>query len=39
MDETMRFIEVRDMPLRSKRDWNTPYRTFAWPRFETFNWS
>ncbi|HVW68905.1 MAG TPA: AMP-binding protein [Steroidobacteraceae bacterium] len=38
MHATARFIEARDVLLRSREDWASAQREFRWPQFEEFNW-
>ncbi len=38
MHTTARFIEARDVLLRSREDWASAQRDFRWPRFSDFNW-
>jgi acetyl-CoA synthetase len=35
---TARFIEARDVLLRSREDWASARRDFRWPIFSDFNW-
>jgi acetyl-CoA synthetase len=35
---TTRFIEARDVLLRTREDWSSARRDFRWPIFTDFNW-
>jgi acetyl-CoA synthetase len=38
MNNSDRFIEVRDQLLRLREDWAAAQREFRWPEFAQFNW-
>ena len=38
-DNTRAFREARDFLVAHREDYETAYRDFRWPRFESFNWA